>query len=384
MERPVHIFPRRAKTVWLLALAIAMSGCAQLEDTPAGPSYLEKSTPPCMPLAGSQTDPCAPGITEVEVRSIHVDYFWSSHNVIPTFNQILLGYSIAGDENYPHYVPHIVVRGIVIPDTTRCKPYPRWLANYQDPGRWAHSGDGFGTLRCFSDVRVNDYVVGIGPPLLTVRLHLEVIGHYLTDPYQNPEDWPTQEDAVVEELDDPRSRTAAAYEGRELVLFLEPSSTIAVEAWEGSGHFHMWFLQRSEDIAVQERDSQGDSSETLTKPDGDENEIRAVAQGTLLAQTDEQRRKLNIPLTRLVREVKEAARNRTAVTGGRIGVEAEWQGTISLPMLVTDANKLRDYYIAVGAVYEGDEATVLPPPVVRATHRDSAVTVTSWASPPPP
>ena len=32
-------------------------------------------------------------------------------------------------------------------------------------------------------------------------------------------------------------------------------------------------------------------------------------------------------------------------------------------MLVTDANYLQDYYIAGGAVYEGDEATHLPPPV---------------------
>ena len=35
-----------------------------------------------------------------------------------------------------------------------------------------------------------------------------------------------------------------------------------------------------------------------------------------------------------------------------------------LPVLIADANRLRDFYVEVGAVYEGEEATtVLPPPI---------------------
>ena len=63
-----------------------------------------------------------------------------------------------------------------------------------------------------------------------------------------------------------------------------------------------------------------------------------------------------MPLSELIPLIKEAAEERTAITGGRIGVHS------SLPLLVTDANKLQDYYGAVGAVYEGEGATVLPPP----------------------
>ena len=66
---------------------------------------------------------------------------------------------------------------------------------------------------------------------------------------------------------------------------------------------------------------------------------------------------MDIPLSELEREVRKAAKERDALTGGRIGVDP------SLPMLVTDANKLQDFYKAAGAVYEGDRATVLPPPV---------------------
>ena len=59
----------------------------------------------------------------------------------------------------------------------------------------------------------------------------------------------------------------------------------------------------------------------------------------------------------LVREVKQAHQNRLAITGGRIADNP------SLPLLVSDANKLQDYYGAVSAVYEGDSATILPPRV---------------------
>lgn len=60
----------------------------------------------------------------------------------------------------------------------------------------------------------------------------------------------------------------------------------------------------------------------------------------------------------MIREVKKASEERTQLTMGRIGVDTR------LPMLVTDANDLRDYYESVGAVYGTVEgATVLPPPV---------------------
>ena len=397
MERPEDTLPTKANTVWLLVFAIVVSGCTGAGDTPEilaktevptetvgtipeeiAPSYLEETVPPCLPSAGSQTDPCALGITEVQPLSMSLTYLWPRRNKIPTFEQILLGHNILGDENYPHHTPHIVVRGTVVADTTRCEPYPSWLPNY----RGGDAGENYRNLECFSDVQVNEYIVGEGPPRLTIRLHLERIEHYLTnDPSQNAEDWTSQKDTILEQLDDPRARTAAAYEGRELVLFLRPSSTLAVEAWDVASQFHMWFLQRGEDIAIQEaKVGDGDVYETtVTTPDGEHSdEIRAVAQAILWAQTDEQRNKLNIPLTRLVQEVKKAAQTRTAATGGRIGVKT------GLPMLVTDANKLRDYFKAVGAVYEGDQATAVPPAVVPGIPGNLAVSeswVVTWDPP---
>ena len=378
-----------------LVFVVVLSGCVRMgnDEVPTetvgtapeqmAPSYLEETVPPCLPSAGSQTDPCASGLVEVDLQSIALSYpIWPSMNFVPTFEQTLLGYDFLGDENYPEYVPHVAVRATVIPNTTRCEPYPRWLANYNDPSRSAHSGDIYTNYECFSDLRINEYIVGVGPPRLTVILHSERISSYFNKPDDSPEDWPGNRAQIDSDLDDPRSRTAAAFEGKEFVLFLEPSSTLAVEAWmvDTWSSFELWFVQRGEDITVQELDAYGGDSEiTVTTPAGDDtNEIRAVAQAILWAQTDEQRNKLNIPLTQLVQEVKQAAQNRTAATGGRIGVNT------SLPMLVTDANKLRDYYTAVGAVYEGDQATAVPPAVVPGIPQNVAVSeswVVTWDPP---
>ena len=73
--------------------------------------------------------------------------------------------------------------------------------------------------------------------------------------------------------------------------------------------------------------------------------------------TPEERNRFDLALSELVERIKEAAENRPAVTGWRIGEDP------NLPLLVTDANRLQDFYRAAGAVYEGDGATVLPPPI---------------------
>lgn len=93
--------------------------------------------------------------------------------------------------------------------------------------------------------------------------------------------------------------------------------------------------------------------------------IRALAQGIWRVLVTEELRNaleeiyntLDRPLDEMVADVKQAAINRTTITGGRIGPYPD------LPMFITDAHNLRDYYISVGAVYDdSDDATVLPPP----------------------
>ena len=208
---------------------------------------------------------------------------------------------------------------------------------------------------------MNEYIVGTGPPTLTIVMHRENIWPIDVD------NWPEEKDDWIRTLEDPRSRTAAAYEGRELVMFLRPPISIAVEAWNSRGLFRRWFVQRD-----------------------DENDIRAVAEEISYAETPEQRNRLDLPLTDLVAQIRTAAVARTtritASSSGsdsRSATRSESSGTSStvttaigtvrpvgglgdeepVPLLVTDANYLRNFCVEVGAVYDGDDATtVLPPP----------------------
>ncbi len=72
--------------------------------------------------------------------------------------------------------------------------------------------------------------------------------------------------------------------------------------------------------------------------------------------------KLDIPLTELVTNIKKADAERDRITGGRLIVTPDTDSNTPQPMIVTDANKLKDLYLASGAIYEGENKTLLPPP----------------------
>ena len=230
---------------------------------------------------------------------------------------------------------HIVMRGTVQTDTTRCEIYryklPDYRAEYrQRVGRLPLDGQyivGRYRYTCFADIDVKEWIVGEGPPTITVIMEFRGL---------TEDDFNDQGKIREKYLDfygDPEE-VANSYEGREIVFFLGPPPSITAEAWVALGGFNMWFLQQTD---------QG---------------IRAVSQGIWHAPTDEIRSKLNLPLDEMIADIKQAAINRDALTGGRLGLDPD------LPMLITDAHNLRDYYISVGAVYDDTEnATVLPPPV---------------------
>ena len=284
-------------------------------------SYLDRVIPPCTVQFGDQ-DPCSDrSLVEPEMRSVNAaPPIWPFSNEIPTFEQLLIreGYDVV-------YTPHIVVRGVVIPDTTRCAPYSDIPAKYK---RDEDSGLYF--YLCFVDLATSEYMVGSGPRILTVSMLRENL--HGVDDLTN---WENLKEETTQRLYDPRYRTAIAYEGRELVLFLDLPITIAVEAWDTEGLFIVWSVQRNES-----------------------NEIRAVAAEIRNARTDEQRARLDIPLDELTQKVKEASAKRMIITEGRIGIDK------GLPMLVTDANYLQDFYISEGAVYDDSESSTLLPPQI--------------------
>ena len=306
---------------------------AAMERRPV--AYLEEVVPPCIPVVASELDPCYQVVPAV-VESVSTPggiRRWSAEGV-PTFDGVLLGRAVPGTGVYPANIPHIAIRGAVQNGTTRCELYPYNRLSYRNP----LFTKGLRYYYCFADISVREYIVGEGPDELTVIMHREVV--WISR--EQFADWLNIRDKyVVDVLEDPQSRTSAVYEGKEMVLLLDVPLTVAVESWSRKGSWGtVWFLQRNE-----------------------EGEIRALEQDVELAQIYEQidpdflLSEFDLPLSELVERIKEAAENRAVVTEGRIGLDS------ALPLLVTDANRLQDFYGAVGAVYEGDDATVLPPPV---------------------
>ena len=300
-----------------------------------------------------QKDPCEfDTVPHVEMLSV-AHGLLEIEGLLPNFTDLLNGTNLPG-----LFVPHIAIRGTVQPNTTRCELYSAILGNFASPVPGLEQ-DGF--YYCFVDATVNEYIVGTGPPTLTIVMHREII--WPIDAY----DWSEVADEwIYYSLDDPRARTAAAYEGRELVMLLSPATSIAVEAWTSRGRFRRWVVQRNDD-----------------------SEIRAVAEEISFVEDAVQRSHLDVALVDLIADIKAAAAARTAglaaasesdsdavtrsdsaesstMTTTAAGVMRPAGGvgdSDPLPLLIVDANRLRDFYVEVGATYEGDDATtVLPPP----------------------
>lgn len=284
------------------------------------PLYLEETVPPCVPTE-SEPDPCPPDLPA------HILESQGLMREVPSFTERLLWDS---DGDGPMNV-HIVVRGTVKANTTRCDIYNAKVANYvvKEYKRTRVVDQylvDFSDYSCFAEVAVKEYIVGEGPPTITVITNQ--MGFHKS--YLDSEG--ELSDSQLEYYD--IKTKAIAYEGREIIFFLGLAWSIEVEAWSGLGGGNMWFLQHTEDG------------------------IRAIADYYPYAVLEEHRQKLNLPLDEMIKDIKQAARNRDNITGGRIGIDP------NLPMYITDANELRDHYIAVGAVYDdSDRATRLPPPV---------------------
>ncbi len=304
----------RAKILSLLILLVALISCGKDQGATLGVGrvYLEEVVPPCIPTL-SEPDPCPVGMPiNTNPSSSSLKYMRS----VPTFLERLVT-----DDRSLLLVPHIVIRGTMLTGTTRCDRYPAIVPDYLDMQLSPE-----GTFYCFIDVEVKEYIIGEGPKIIPVIMFRSNLWPYVDDEGNR-----TQDGILF--LDKMKETTILRYEGKEMVLFLSIPFTLGVEAWGTIGGGDRWFVQQADDG------------------------IRGVAQNIWLARNDEMRSKLNLPLDELVEGIKKASRKRVRITDGRIGIDTD------LPMLVTDVHDLRVFYTTVGAVYEGEGATVLPPPV---------------------
>ena len=279
-----------------------------------GRGYLSDVVPPCSFGGDEDRDPCEPKeIPPIETLS-SASYTFLEIDFLRT----MLGGSI------DFLGTHLVLRGVVQDNSTRCDYFPILFPIFasDDMKEGMSSFKYLYDYHCFVDVAVSEYIIGEGPPVMTISVNRNTITKYVIDELEkDPE----------ELLNYPRSWTAEAYEGREIVVFLSTSITFAVETWAVTG---VWFLQRTDDNLIQAVSLDRDAVPEELKDDR------------------------IMPLDELITSAKQAAEERDKLTNGRLGVATR------LPLLITDAYDLREYYINAGAVYGTVEgATVLPPPV---------------------
>ena len=294
--------------------------------------YLTEEIPPCTPMSGSSVDPCDPDVELAEL-------------LFPTAGASSLPLLGGEPQNLremlefdgtPSAASHLVLRGTFLPGTERCtsrNPYqpPSYLSSED----YDYVGDSL-AINCYADVRANAYILGSGPPTLTTRTFWYLYWDGDFAGMAAEEDITEQE--FIEEL---RLRFetleyAGGVGGREAVLFIGPPSSLSAEAWELRG---AWDVQRRDDGTV-----------VAIHPDRD------LWQRLRPDDYQTHRSTLEMELPAFTQAVTTANQARVDDYGGRIGADNR------LPMLVTDANQLRQAMTDAGAYVLGTPTPVQPPP----------------------
>ena len=280
-------------------------------------------------MPGFLVDPCEPDAERYETTEggIGFSYFLGDE---PRSMRELLNY-----DRVDH--THIVLRGTYLTDTVRCtaeNPYrpPSYftLSHYE-----YNFIQGAFTFNCYVDVRVGAYILGNGPSTLTV---LRFFDSYWRGwiAKSAAEEGKTEQEIIEDRRQRLEAHYAGVIVGREEVLFLGPADSISTDVWEV---FEFWDVQRQEDSTVIAVHPDRDLWRTL-RPDDFQTHIS----------------KLEMELPAFTQALTAAHQARVTEYGGRIGADA------SLPMLVTDANQLRQYFTAVGAYNDTDVPPAQPPP----------------------
>ena len=304
---------------------------------------------------GSTADPCEPSATMT--TGMGGGMASSSPTVDVPYN---IRWYLDGDSLIS--IPHIVVRATYIPDTVRCtRDNPFHSLSFEEPGYFQHSI----LMQCYVDVQVGAYVLGSGPPRMTVMNHYM---HYWEGSLRTANR--THEEMIdgliwLNELhfeegdpisDYPRAETSIY--GREVLLFLGPAHTPATEVWQ---IFSEWDVQQKENGTVIAVHPARDHWRRV-KPDDYQTHLAA----------------LEMDLPTFTQRVTAAQSARLTEYGGRIAPDtiSGRAGDTDLPMLITDANQLSQYYRDTGA-YGHPEGPPNTPQPVPSCARGTAVENTS-------
>ena len=329
--------------VLLIAMCLGCDRDAGSDLATSG--YLEVTVEPCAHAGRGNPDPCARRGFRWQGTSIgDVDLPVVPHSFEMKLNAANAQSELYGGTRFDlERAIHLVVRGSAVEDSLKCDTYP-WMSP-----DWVMSGteaEGFSyeifaeigvdpwmLFVCHSQILVHEYLIGDGPSSLTVT-HFD-----LALPY-DPSD-PSAKQFIANDfktvLDGFVAPAMSKFEGSEWVLWLSPSMTMASETLQVRDY---WDVQRREDGEI-----------VAVSPWFTEYEIVGYSP----EYGPEHRYLLEPTLDELRQNLKAANEARVARTSGRIGVDED------TPMLITDANHLRDYFEDIGA-YDNQYATPKPPP----------------------
>ncbi len=195
------------KTITIFLLTVALTaGCSFGQDEPPQAQLLTATIAPCAPIAGASIDPCSQAAS-LETPSLALTSS-SPFDDPPTLKEHMR-------PDLPEASTHIIARATFLPNTTRCTlspwtPYPHWLAETEFTAEVAAEKH---YMWCFTDARVNEYIVGDGPD----RLQIAVYGIGF-------EPWEFRDDGHKETvLNHWAGEFGSRHEGVERVLMLAPS-----------------------------------------------------------------------------------------------------------------------------------------------------------------
>ena len=277
--------------------------------------------PPCTPWPGSDRDPCERRVPWEwpELEGSLVAFSYLEPDPVPTIRE-------AVDKGFESStkLPHQVVRGVVVPGSTRCTPQIGRAVTRSDLEGEVLWRPGGSNIRCFVDVSVREYLVGGGPVRITIQAGWRNNDHSYPDYATVPRD-----DAYFADISSPLSD---GLEGYEWMFWLEVPFDPTSGAWDSSMN---WSVQRKGDGSIVAVDWwSGEHSKQEIYAD-----------------------RLEIPLDRYAVEVKSARSHYDELYDGRVSASPTSPAIIA----TSDRSSLTDYLRSIGT-YEVEGFTPQPPP----------------------
>ena len=224
----------KVSAIFVTSLIFALTGCFQVTDRE--PLFVD----PCIPLTGSEVDPCERQPHWSVHAGASASYTLESLPIMPFSLLEEIRRMSNFDGSHGLYSPQFYVRGAFMPDSSRCVRARAMLLMLNDGSlvSFDHTTDSGGKVvhNCFIDLQVHEYLNGYGPDRVPIAIWYDIV----------PPDTLTGDYATRLAQSDPMKWL----EGREMVIALSRPNDMAYGVWGFPGLPTNWDVQRGEDGEV--------------------------------------------------------------------------------------------------------------------------------------